>query len=466
MASGWANYRSPLSHKVLFEDPLLRIQRFPLWSSQSCIVALCLISLATLAGCGKAASETKAEPRIEKPKPSTAVPMWLGNGERNFFGTGPWKDGELKVLWEVETGFISGHLHKDPWGGTSWPGQPSIKDGRVYFPSADGNVYCLDKDNGAVIWKFKAKDSFKATPVLLEDKILASGLDHHLYCINAKDGTLIWDYEAGFEIDGSTIVVDGRIYFGCEDHNFYCLNLADGKLIYKVPVGSVEGSITMQDGRVYLGTEGGYLYCINPADGSTIWKAGIGADSDSTPAVANGFVYTAAEDGVVRSYKADTGELAWTFVTDGAHLYAGSEQRGIWASPILVNGKIYIGASNHYLYCLTADKGEMVWKYKAHGPIWGTSPVVAGRVVFGDKAGWINVVDADDGKLITELRIGENINSTPAILDGRIYIGAFNGKLFCLGMEPKAPDTRDQTSDVRSRTSESRHQTSAVRHQH
>jgi outer membrane protein assembly factor BamB len=140
-------------------------------------------------------------------------------------------------------------------------------------------------------------------------------------------------------------------------------------------------------------------------------------------------------------------------------LYAGDEHRGIWASPILVDGKIYIGASNHYLYCLTADKGELVWKYKAHGPIWGTSPVVAGRVVFGDKAGWMNVLDADDGKLITELKIGENINSTPAILDGRIYIGAFNGKLYCLGMEPRAEDVRSQTSDE----PDIRHQKSDVR---
>ena len=172
--------------------PLLPVEHLLLRSSQCCIVAVCLIFLGTLVGCGgKAVSETKAEPRIEKPKPPTSVPMWLGNGERNFFGTGPWKDGELKVIWEVETGFISGRLHKDPWGGTSWPGQPSIKDDRVYFPSADGNVYCLEKENGAVIWKFKAKDSFKATPVILEDKILASGLDHHLYCLNAKDGTLI-----------------------------------------------------------------------------------------------------------------------------------------------------------------------------------------------------------------------------------------------------------------------------------
>ena len=82
----------------------------------------------------------------------------------------------------------------------------------------------------------------------------------------------------------------------------------------------------------------------------------------------------------------------------------------------------------------------------------------AGRVVFGDKAGWINVLDADDGKLITELKIGENINSTPAILDGRIYIGAFNGKLYCLGMEPKAPDDGSQKAEGRKQKAASRRQ--------
>jgi outer membrane protein assembly factor BamB len=275
--------------------------------------------------------------------------MWLGNGERNFYGTGPWKEGRLSAVWEFETGFITGRLHKDLWGGTSWPGQPSVSDDRVYFPSADGTLYCLNKNDGTVIWKFKGKDSFKATPAIFGDKIVASGLDHHVYCLNAGDGSVVWDYETGFEVDGSTILSDGKLYFGGEDRNFYCLNFADGSLVYKVPVGSVEASITMKDGRIYLGTEGGDLYCINPADGSFIWKVRIGVDSDSTPAVANGMLYTAAEDGVVRAYKADHGELVWSFVTDGARLGNASEHLGIWASPILVNGRIYIGAGNHYL---------------------------------------------------------------------------------------------------------------------
>jgi outer membrane protein assembly factor BamB len=395
------------------------------------LLLVCLLPLVSW-GCAGKAFETPAAALPLAPKPPTAVPMWLGNAERNFYGTGPWTGRPLKVVWEVETGWISGRLHKDPWGGTSWPGQASIRDDRVFFPSADGNVYCLNKKDGSVIWKFKGKDSQKATPVIFEEKIIASGIDHHIYCLNARDGSLIWDYETGFEVDGSTVVTDGRVYFGAEDRNFYCLNLADGALIYKVPVGSVEGSITMKDGRIYLGTEQGELYCLDPADGRTVWKSKIGADSDSTPAVVNGFVYTAAEDGVVRSYKQETGELVWKFATDGARKGGKSELIGIWASPIYVNGRVHIGASDGYLYCLTADKGELVWKYKARGPIWGTSPVVEGRVIFGDKAGWVHMISAADGTLVSEIKIGDNINATPAILDGRIYVGAFNGKLYCL----------------------------------
>jgi len=85
------------------------------------------------------------------------------------------------------------------------------------------------------------------------------------------------------------------------------------RLIYKKPLdGSVEGGSTIVDGKIYVGTEAGDLYCLNVTDGAVVWKAHIGSDSNSTPAVANGFVFTASEDGVVRAYKQQNGELVWT----------------------------------------------------------------------------------------------------------------------------------------------------------
>src|SRR5439155_13272695 len=75
-----------------------------------------------LSACGaKVIKETSAEPRIEKPKPPSAVPMWLGNPARTFFGTGPMPT-SLKVEWDFTTGWSRGRLHNDPWGGSGWPG--------------------------------------------------------------------------------------------------------------------------------------------------------------------------------------------------------------------------------------------------------------------------------------------------------------------------------------------------------
>jgi outer membrane protein assembly factor BamB len=394
---------------------------------------LLLMGFLPAAACGgKILKETEARPAdpVVPSKPQLTISTWLGNPTRSFYGTGPWSNRPLQVIWEFETKFITGRLHEDPWGGTSWPGQPSVDETHVYFPSADGRVYCLDVRDGSLVWSFKAEDSFKATPTIAGERLLASGLDHYLYCLNRSDGSLIWKFKSGFEIDGATSVVDGRVYFGGEDGFYYCLNLDDGSLIYKTQwLGSMEGSSTIVDDRIYVATEQGYLICLQLADGSIIWKARINSDSNSTPAVADGLVYTAAENGIVYCFRQSDGELVWTFKALGGTT---KDRSGFWASPIIANGKLYIGSSNNSMYCLTADKGELLWQWRGHAPIWGTAPVIDDRLVFGDKAGWLHVLSAADGRAISELKIGDNINSTPAVLRGRVYIGAFNGKLYCL----------------------------------
>ena len=123
---------------------------FPITSSFVFRFLLAVLALALAVGltacAGRVVQKTEAEPvrKVAEPPP-TSVPLWMGNLTRNFYGTGPWPDRPLEVIWEMETKLISGRLHKDGWGGTSWPGQPSVSGNRVYFGSADGNLYCLDK---------------------------------------------------------------------------------------------------------------------------------------------------------------------------------------------------------------------------------------------------------------------------------------------------------------------------------
>src|SRR5258708_3835254 len=81
---------------------------------------------------GKILSETEAKPAsLPAEKPATTLPAWLGNSSRTFYGTGPWSAAPLEVVWSFETTEISGRFHEDPWGGSSWPGQPSVDERHV-----------------------------------------------------------------------------------------------------------------------------------------------------------------------------------------------------------------------------------------------------------------------------------------------------------------------------------------------
>ena len=93
----------------------------------SLLAAILLVLSLSLAACGgKLVKETIAETKATPAPPPASVPMWLGNTSRNFYGTGPWPDRPSEVIWEFETKLTSGRLHKDGWGGSSWPGQPSV----------------------------------------------------------------------------------------------------------------------------------------------------------------------------------------------------------------------------------------------------------------------------------------------------------------------------------------------------
>lgn len=97
----------------------------------------------------------------------------------------------------------------------------------------------------------------------------------------------------------------------------------------------MEGSLSAAGDQLFIGTEHGDLYCLNKSDGSTIWKARIGADSDSTPALANGFVYTAAEDGYVYCFRQSNGEPVWKFKADGGFSRNFKERSGFGLARLL-----------------------------------------------------------------------------------------------------------------------------------
>ena len=82
---------------------------------------------------------------------------------------------------------------------------PSVKDGVVYYPDFNGNLYAVDATTGAVIWQdslgsfFTAEDGltgtvFSRTTPTIVGNALYVGLQNNgwMLAINSQNGTLIW----------------------------------------------------------------------------------------------------------------------------------------------------------------------------------------------------------------------------------------------------------------------------------
>lgn len=65
----------------------------------------------------------------------------------------------------------------------------------VYFgSSADDQVHCIDAETGAARWSFFTEGPVRLAPALADGRVYFGSDDGNVYCLNAGDGTLVWRF--------------------------------------------------------------------------------------------------------------------------------------------------------------------------------------------------------------------------------------------------------------------------------
>src|SRR5215475_5570874 len=75
---------------------------------------------------------------------------------------------KLSLLWKFDTG-------------KPVKSSPAIQGKRVFFGSADGNVYALDLADGKKAWSFSAGAPVESSPLILDDKVFIGSDDGLLF---------------------------------------------------------------------------------------------------------------------------------------------------------------------------------------------------------------------------------------------------------------------------------------------
>lgn len=211
----------------------------------------------------------------------------------------------------------------------------------LYFgSSADGKVYCLDADSGALRWSASTNGPIRVAPAIAGDRVYAGSDDGCAYCFGAGDGHLIWQAHAAWR--------DERI-------------IGNQRMISRWPVRT---GVLVEGGTAYFGAgvfphETLFLCAANAETGALLWrndtygeegyKLEFGGISPQGPLLASeSRLFVPSGRAMPAVFDRSNGDFI-TYLSPGGHI------GGTWS--LLAEDRLVAGADGKRAYDL--DNGKM-----------------------------------------------------------------------------------------------------------
>ena len=287
-----------------------------------------------------------------------------------------------------------------------------IEPGRVYVHFGSFGTACLDTSTGKVLWK---RDDLPCRHYRGPSSSLVS---FENLIILTMDGADLQYHVALDKNTGKTVWKTNRSV-AWNDENVPGQMAKDGDMrkAHSTPL------IVTADGKAQMVSAGAKAaYGYDPATGREIWKVQYKDFSTAPrPVFDHGlaFIVTGMTMRELWAVKTDgQGD-----VTDTAVMWKLKTHVGRYASPLLADGLIYTAAEESFVTCLEAATGQTVWTERIGGK-YAASPIYAdGRIYLFDQEGTTTVLKP--GRTFEVL-------ATNTLADGFMASPAASGNAFFL----------------------------------
>jgi eukaryotic-like serine/threonine-protein kinase len=183
-------------------------------------------------------------------------------------------------------------------------GVPAVAGGRVYETDAFGClVVAFDAHTGHLDWDFSTGCEIgSVTSVAASKGMVFAGVDGYLWALDAATGDIRWSRTPAGTTYATPALANGVVYFASSE-DLSALRQSTGALIWTVPLaGGTYASPALANGVVYMSAH--YrLRAWDAASGAPLWASDLAAAPfGGSPAVADGVLYGAADDGTVYAF--------------------------------------------------------------------------------------------------------------------------------------------------------------------
>jgi len=353
------------------------------------------------------------------------------------------RNGQIK--WKFDKSQYSEAAIQGPFEESS---APTVAEGKVFFGSYNGKVYCLDMETGRLLWYYQLpKEPYRKntdtptsvfTPVTYHNGVIYfGGIDGYLYAVNASDGSLKWRYRAKSadpagtptneghkEIESRPLVYNNKVFFNNWAGYVYAINLDGTEAWKKQIVTSFYLSPARSDiqaipsaNRIFCTKYSGGVVAINAEDGSIAWEGNelmwgsLGGKHNAPENCSR--VYAKRATGLLCAYEASGNTPVWTI--NLGYKDPNSAGDALRNHPVELNNIVYTGSRYGGMIYAIEDLGNAArikWKYKAGVGYVISSPWPTGT------ANDIVYVGTMDGHIVA-IRKGISVPAAPQNLIAR-----------------------------------------------
>jgi outer membrane protein assembly factor BamB len=262
-----------------------------------------------------------------------------------------------REAWRVRTDQVSAPRLPATDGNTRWDryGSGIVAAGkRLYLASRDQNLYALDRETGATLWKYPASDIMTATPALYRDLVLIADYAGKVQAVNATDGKLRWSYDAKLAVPGDLVVDGDQVLVGSRSYELIALDAASGRERWKhyYWFSWIESPPVVRDGVIYTGSsDATKVYAIDAQDGQLRWKTDVPGWAWPRPAVSDRLVIAAVSgSGAYPGFRAGarvaldraSGAIRWMHLEPPSQRVIDAGQSwGYAAAPVISGATVY-----------------------------------------------------------------------------------------------------------------------------
>ncbi|MEO2017456.1 MAG: PQQ-binding-like beta-propeller repeat protein [Fuerstiella sp.] len=365
-----------------------------------------------------------------------------------------WTDGAPELLWRTE-GLGKGYSSL------------AVVDGNIYTTGntrAGQSVIARRASDGSEVWTTAITEKApkhgspgaRCTPAVTEHRVYVIGSDGQVACLNRADGEIVWSRSFTAEWNGKMMsgwgfsespLIDGdRIICtpGGNDALIVALNRHTGEEIWasasfkseKGKDGAGYSSVVISEAcgiRQYVTLVGRGVVSVSADDGSILWTYAAVANGTAnvpTPIIMDDYVFCSSGYG--------TGSALLHIMQDGTGLKANEEYflksgtlQNHHGGMIRLGDYIYCGNghNNGMPTCLNIGSGEVVWGGKMRGVGKGSAAVtmVGDHLLFRYESGELASIAATPdsyqlkGHFMPDHQQGKSW-SHPVVVDGKLFL--------------------------------------------